>query len=200
MTLTSPGSFTDKSYIALLSFEEDRGFFLHISYGSHAIEPEKAQDIQQLVMGCTLSGEERWQLSASGHSECLLRSDEAGTLYARLLRLLPGALETDEGVPVQAYWDKHAAAVLAGSADSAATLYAGDSAYYGHEEAAFMADVQDASPVQEDVSTHTHFRSSQRFHMKTIRWLQPICIQRLAGYWKVVWKNEAVSVKRWRYR
>ncbi len=149
MTLTSPVSFTDKSYIALLSFEEDRGFFLHISYGSHAIEPEKARDIQQLVMGCTLSGEERWQLSASGHSECLLRPDEAGKLYARLLRLLPGALETDEGAPVQAYWDKHAAAVLAGSADVAtATLYEGDRLGYEHEEASFMADVADELPVE----------------------------------------------------
>ncbi len=147
MTLTSPVSFTDKSYIALLSFEEDRGFFLHISYGSHAIEPEKARDIQQLVMGCTLSGEERWQLSASGHSECLLRPDEAGTLFARLLRLLPGALETDEGAPVQAYWDKHAEAVLAGSADvTTATLYEGDRAQYEHEEASFLADATEAMP------------------------------------------------------
>ncbi|MFD1887136.1 TerB N-terminal domain-containing protein [Paenibacillus wenxiniae] len=149
MTLTSPVSFTDKSYIALLSFEEDRGFFLHISYGSHAIEPEKARDIQQLVMGCTLSGEERWQLSASGHSECLLRPDEAGKLYARLLRLLPGTLETEDGAPVQAYWDKHAAAVLAGSTDVAtATLYEGDRARYEHEEASFMADVADDLPLE----------------------------------------------------
>ncbi|WP_322923733.1 TerB N-terminal domain-containing protein [Paenibacillus campi] len=147
MTLTTPASFTDKSYIALLSFEEDRGFFLHISYGSHAIEPEKARNIQQLVMGSMLSGEQRWQLSAAGHSECLLRPDEAGKLYARLLRLLPGTLETDEGAPVQAYWDKHAAAVLAGSADSAAMLYEGEMWSYEHEEAGFMADVQDELPA-----------------------------------------------------
>lgn len=124
MTLSSPVSFTDKSYIALLSFEEDRGFFLHISYGSLVMEMDKALEIQQLVTGRVLEGDERWQVSASGHTECLLSTEEAGKLYARLLRMLPGTLEMDDGVPVQAYWDKHAAAVLAGHGEAtSAVLY-----------------------------------------------------------------------------
>ncbi|MEW4371128.1 TerB N-terminal domain-containing protein [Paenibacillus kandeliae] len=122
MTLSSPISFTDKSYIALLSFEEDRGFFLHISYGSLVMEMDKALDIQQLVTGYALEGDERWQVSASGHTECLLSTEEAGKLYSRLLRMLPGTLEMDDGVPVQAYWDKHAAAVLAGHGEASSAI------------------------------------------------------------------------------
>jgi len=129
MMLSSPVSCTDKSYIALLSFEEDRGFFLHISYGTQAMELEKAMEVQQLVMGRSLSGSDRWQISAAGHSECLLMPEEAGKLYSRLLRLLPGTLELEEGIPVQTYWDKHAAAVLAGGeSDSSASLYEFDDA------------------------------------------------------------------------
>ncbi|ANF95341.1 hypothetical protein AR543_04450 [Paenibacillus bovis] len=125
--LSSPVSRTDKSYTALLSFEEDRGFFLHISYGTQAMELEKAMEVQQIVMGRSLSGSDRWQISAAGHSECLLMPEEAGKLYSRLLRLLPGTLELEEGIPVQTYWDKHAAAVLAGGgSDSAASLYESD--------------------------------------------------------------------------
>ncbi|WP_082096593.1 TerB N-terminal domain-containing protein [Paenibacillus wulumuqiensis] len=127
MMLSSPVSCTDKSYIALLSFEEDRGFFLHISYGTQAMELEKAMEVQQLVMGRSLSGSDRWQISAAGHSECLLMPEEAGKLYSRLLRLLPGTLELEEGIPVQTYWDKHAAAVLAGGESfSSTSLYESD--------------------------------------------------------------------------
>lgn len=147
MTLSSPVSFTDKSYIALLSFEEDRGFFLHISYGSLVMEMDKALDIQQLVTGYVLEGDERWQVSASGHTECLLSTEEAGKLYSRLLRMLPGTLEMDDGVPVQAYWDKHAAAVLAGHGEASSAIV-----YEAPEwQDTFVDELDDVPDLHQDV-------------------------------------------------
>lgn len=119
----SPISYTDKTYTALLSFEEDRGFFLHISRADGVVEEEQAEEVQQMVMGKTLrNAEHRWQHTSYGHSECLLKPEEANKLYARLARLLPGTLELFDGTPIEASYDGSAEAVLSGGGEPSTTI------------------------------------------------------------------------------
>ncbi len=119
----SPISYTDRTYTALLSFEEDRGFFLHISRADGVVEEEQAEEVQQMVMGKTLrNADHRWQHSSYGHSECLLKPEEAHKLYTRLARLVPGTLELFDGTPIDASYDGSAEAVLSGGSEPTTTI------------------------------------------------------------------------------
>ncbi|MDN4619217.1 TerB N-terminal domain-containing protein [Paenibacillus sp. PsM32] len=147
----SPLSYTDRTYTALLSFEEDRGFFLHISRADGVVEEEQAEEVQQMVMGKTLrNAEHRWQHSSYGHSECLLKPEEAHKLYTRLTRLVPGTLELFDGTPIEASYDGSAEAVLSGGSEPATTIAistSSESSYTVDDLDHYLEDVPDEEIV-----------------------------------------------------
>lgn len=147
----SPISYTDRTYTALLSFEEDRGFFLHISRADGVVEEEQAEEVQQMVMGKTLrNAEHRWQHSSYGHSECLLKPEEAHKLYTRLARLVPGTLELFDGTPIDASYDGSAEAVLSGGSEPTTTIAistSGESSYAVDDLDHYLDDTVDEEIV-----------------------------------------------------